>query len=171
MKYLFFILFLFTLSCAKHKSVLICGDHKCINKTEAKQYFEENLTIEVQIITKDKKSSFDLVDLNINNEKPEIKVYKNKTNKIVKKLSKKEIKAKKIKLKKNIEKRKPETEITKTKKSTKKITIKKELTSYNTKNNSIDICKKLKKCDIDSITDYLIKVRNEKKYPNISLKE
>ena len=33
-------------SCAKTKSSFICGDHKCINKAEAKQYFEENLTLE-----------------------------------------------------------------------------------------------------------------------------
>ena len=42
----------------KPKSVLICGDHKCINKAEAKQYFEENLTIEVQIVSKNKKEKF-----------------------------------------------------------------------------------------------------------------
>ena len=27
-------------SCSKNKTVLICGDHICVNKTEAKQYFE-----------------------------------------------------------------------------------------------------------------------------------
>ena len=37
--------------------------------------------------------------------------------------------------------------------------------------NSIDICLKLEKCDIESITDYLIKISNEKDYPNISLRE
>ena len=51
MRYLIFLLFFFILSCAKQKSILICGDHECINKAEAKQYFEENLTIEVQIIS------------------------------------------------------------------------------------------------------------------------
>ena len=40
----FLILFLLLLtSCVKPKSVLICGDHECINRAEAKQYFEENL--------------------------------------------------------------------------------------------------------------------------------
>ena len=47
--------FIFILSCNKPKTVLICGDHKCINNTEAKQYFEENLTLEVKIIDKKKK--------------------------------------------------------------------------------------------------------------------
>ena len=28
---------LFLLSCSKQKTVLICGDHVCVNKTEAKQ--------------------------------------------------------------------------------------------------------------------------------------
>ena len=36
---------------------------------------------------------------------------------------------------------------------------------------SFDICTKLEKCDIDSITDYLIKVSKEKDFPNISLRE
>ena len=70
----FSILFLY--SCGKPKSVLICGDHKCVNKSEAKQYFEENLTIEVQVISKDKKSSFDLVELNTNEGDKKIKIFK-----------------------------------------------------------------------------------------------
>ena len=48
--YLFFIIFLS--NCSKPKTVLICGDHVCINKAEANQYFEENLTIEIKIINK-----------------------------------------------------------------------------------------------------------------------
>jgi len=41
---LFILLFVLVLSsCGKPKSVLICGDHECINKSEAKQYFKENL--------------------------------------------------------------------------------------------------------------------------------
>ena len=101
MRYLIFLLFFFILSCAKQKSILICGDHECINKAEAKKYFEENLTIEVQIISNKNKSTFDLVDLNIEGEKPDIKVFKKKNKKIVKKLSKNEIKIKKAELKKN----------------------------------------------------------------------
>ncbi len=53
--YLLFLIFLIS-ACAKEKSVFICGDHQCINKAEAKQYFEENLTIEIQIVTKEKKN-------------------------------------------------------------------------------------------------------------------
>ena len=92
MKYFALFILVFTFSCVKQKSILICGDHECVNKKEAKQYFEENLTIEIQIISKNEKTSFDLVDLNLGKEEPKLKVYENKRNKVVKKLSKKEIK-------------------------------------------------------------------------------
>ena len=170
MRYLLFIIILFTVSCAKQKSVLICGDHKCINKAEAKQYFEENLTIEVQIISKEKKTSYDLVDLNTGEENNDIKVYKNKDNKIVKKLSKEEIKEKKAELKKKEKSKLKGKSLKKDTFATKKRTND-EIISYSPSNNSIDICLKVKKCDIDSITDYLIKVSNDKDYPNISLRE
>ena len=100
MKYFLLFIILFNFSCTKQKSVLICGDHKCINKAEAKQFFEDNLTIEVQIISKEKKSSYDLVDLNISGEEQNIKVFKNESKKVVRKLSKEEIKAKKDEIKK-----------------------------------------------------------------------
>ena len=162
-----FILF----SCSKHQSVLICGDHKCINKAEAKQYFEENLTLEVQIINKNVKTNYSLVDLNIEGDEPKIKVFKNKNKKVVKKLSKEEVREKKAEIKKKRKISKQKTEITK-----KKVVLNTKnkvntLSSYNSNDNSLDICIKLEKCDIDSIANYLIKVSNEKDYPNISLKE
>ena len=184
MKYFLLFIILFNFSCTKQKSVLICGDHKCINKAEAKQFFEENLTIEVQITSKDKKSSYDLVDLNIGDEEPYIKIFKSESKKIVRKLSKEEIKAKK----KEIKKKKLETSVkpkkvklykkkssSNDKKVVKNRDIKKKnanqiISSFN-KNKSIDICLKLEKCDIDSITDYLIKASNEKDFPNIALKD
>ena len=53
MKYIFLIFLIFLLtSCSKPKTVLICGDHVCLNKAEAELYFEENLTLEVKIIDK-----------------------------------------------------------------------------------------------------------------------
>ena len=45
------------------------------------------------------------------------------------------------------------------------------VTTYNSSEKSIDICLKIKKCDIDSISNYLIKLSNEKDFPNIALKE
>ena len=171
MKYFLLLIILLNYSCSKQKSILICGDHKCVNKLEAKQYFEENLTIEVQIISNDNKSSFNLVDLNVNNEKQNIKIFKNEKKKIVKRLSKNEIKVKKAEVKKKNKKLQ-----TKKKKIGKKSIVKKKNTTNmisTSKNNenSIDICLKLKKCDIDSIASYLIKASKEKDFPNISSRE
>ena len=46
-----FILSIFILqSCSKPKTVLICGDHVCVNNKEAEQYFKENLSLEVKVI-------------------------------------------------------------------------------------------------------------------------
>ena len=158
-------------SCSKHQSILICGDHKCVNKAEAKQYFEENLTLEVQIITKNEKTNYSLVDLNIKGDEPKIKVFKNKNKKIVKKLSKEEVREKKAELKKNEKIFKQKKELAKKEEVLKKKNKINTLSSYNSNDNSQDICIKLEKCDIDSIANYLIKVNNEKDYPNISLRE
>ena len=49
-KYLIFLLVIILFGCSKPKTVLICGDHVCINKSEAEQYFEDNLTLEVKVI-------------------------------------------------------------------------------------------------------------------------
>ena len=184
MKYFLLFIILFNFSCTKQKSVLICGDHKCINKAEAKQYFEDNLTIEVQIISKEKKSSYDLVDLNISGEEPNIKVFKNESKKVVRKLSKEEIKAKKNEIKKkklesSIKPKRVQLYKKKSSPNEKKVIKNRDIKKKNTnqlssslkKNKSIDICLKLEKCDIDSITDYLIKASNEKDFPNIALKD
>ena len=58
------ILFFFQ-GCSKPKTVLICGDHICVNKSEAQQYFEENLTLEVKIVNTTKKKNIDLIELNL----------------------------------------------------------------------------------------------------------
>ena len=55
MKILFFFYFFFLTNCSKPKTVLICGDHVCVNKAEAEQYFEENLSLEVKILNKKRK--------------------------------------------------------------------------------------------------------------------
>jgi len=196
-KYFLLFIALFSFSCAKQKSILICGDHKCVNKDEANQYFKENLTIEIQIVTKNEKSSFDLVDINTGDQTPNIKIFKKKDKKILKKLSKDEIKAKKAELK--IKKKKSEPIMRVVKKNDNVLNQKKKLengkksysklknvkqnndiinkksletiSSQNINNSSIDICLTLEKCDIDSIANYLIKISNKKDFPNISLRE
>ncbi len=199
MKYLYlFLILLFLNNCTKPKTTFICGDHKCVNKDEANQYFEENLTLEVRILDKSKKDvSFDLVKLNTSNEsKKKIKVSrKNIDNKKVKKLSENERKdiikevnkKKKIsKLNKNVDKNKQisksndKKKIVKLKKKNNDISNKNEIDQIVSLNKStstlennkgiIDICSLLTKCEIDDISAYLIKKGNEKGFPDISIK-
>ena len=78
---LFFLISIFLTNCSKPNNFLICGDHICVNKKEAEQYFEENLTIEVKIIKKKEKKRIDLVQLNLNENqsgKREINIFKKK---------------------------------------------------------------------------------------------
>ena len=96
MKFILFItILLLIVNCSKPKTVLICGDHICINKTEAEQYFEENLSIEVKIIGTNKKKDIDLVELNLSESQygnRKIKISpKDKTENDLKILSSKEI--------------------------------------------------------------------------------
>ena len=90
--FVFIILLLY--SCNKPKTVLICGDHVCINQAEAEQYFEENLSIEVKIINNNIKDEVDLVELNLQENlkgEREVNIFsKRSNNKNLKKLSNKE---------------------------------------------------------------------------------
>ena len=96
---------IFLQGCSKPKTVLICGDHICVNKTEAQQYFEENLTLEVKIVNAAKKN-IDLIELNlregISGNKEIAILSKKTTKKKLKVLSNEEInRIKKILKKKN----------------------------------------------------------------------
>ena len=71
---------------------MICGDHVCVNNLEAKQYFEENLSIEVKILNQNKNIEEDLVQLNLNSNfetKRKISIKKKKIQKKVLKLCQK----------------------------------------------------------------------------------
>ena len=113
MKYLSLIfLFLLLFNCSKPKTVLICGDHICINKAEAEQYFEENLTLEVKVVNKKINNDIDLIELNLE-ENPTGKkkitlLSKKNTSKDLKILTNEE----KSKIKKNINKKREEKKIT-----------------------------------------------------------
>ena len=166
---LLLVLFTFMLySCSTSKSVLICGDHECINKEEAKLFFEENLTIEVKVITKNKEKNFSLVKMNLEKESENIKILKSKNKKIVRKLSKDEIKLKKneIKEKKNRTKKDSANKNEKKIEPVSSIKIKKSMDNKNLSN----ICSILEKCNIDTISEYLIKQSLSKDYPNIASK-
>ena len=52
-------------ACAKHKTVMICGDHVCVNNEEAEKYFEENLSLQVKILNKKTEEEQDLIELNL----------------------------------------------------------------------------------------------------------
>tara|TARA_B100000003_G_C10816800_1_gene325145 strand:- start:92 stop:547 length:456 start_codon:yes stop_codon:yes gene_type:complete len=151
-----------------------------VNKNEAEQYFEENLSLEVKIIDNNNKvESFDLVELNLkdNQKDREISVVKKeKTNKKIKALTEKEIK----KIKKNIKKKRTKERIVKKKQNTKeeklKVTKNKKIPKksrdiVNKNNNTFDVCTILEKCSIDEISKYLIKLGKKKNFPDITLRE
>tara|TARA_B100000886_G_scaffold236109_1_gene165308 strand:- start:3969 stop:4562 length:594 start_codon:yes stop_codon:yes gene_type:complete len=194
MKNIYFLfIFMFLLNCSKSKTVLICGDHVCVNKVEANQYFEENLSIEVKVIEKKTGNSFDLLELNLKEDqgKREINIFSKKNiDKNVKVLSKKEISiikeniknkkkgtqiAKKIYKKDKLNKKKPE----KITENLKKINVKNEGKKIQKdkiiKNNQneirkdvFDVCTILEKCNIEEISKYLIKHGKNKGFPDLT---
>ena len=187
MRKLIIILFIFTIyGCNKPKTVLICGDHVCVNKTEAEQYFEENLTLEVKVIEQKKTKNINLVELNLKSNsggKKEISVLQKKqTNKKVKKLSNIEKKRKKAELRKR---KKIKNRETKNKKIIKQVKLEKTRIKENkTKNklnrkkivnksnqNITDICTIIEKCSIEEISKYLVKQGKSKKFPDITIRE
>ena len=155
---------------------MICGDHVCINKLEAKQYFEENLSIEVKILNQNKNKEEDLVQLNLDNSfenKRKISIKKKEnTEKSIKTLSKNEIKDIKNKIAKK-------NKINKTKKN--KLSVKSEIKIDNTNKKSfkvnkniyevVDVCTIIEKCSIEEISKYLINQGKKKDYPDITIKE
>lgn len=190
MKFFFVLISILVLAhCSKPNTVLICGDHKCINKDEAEQYFEENLSIEVKIINQKRKEEASLVELNMreNNigEKKISITSKNKTKENIKVLSNEEI----IKIKKGIKKKKSKkkfvkktiknkngvkkvqkNKISKSKKIIKKNKNTKQ-TVVNKKNDIVDVCSILEKCSIDEISKFLLKQGKNKDFPDITTRQ
>ena len=185
-KILFFLIVLTMHGCNKPKTVLICGDHVCINKAEAEQYFEDNLTLEVKVVDKKAKKSIDLVELNLkSNQEGGKKISvssKDQTKKEIKVLSNDEIEKKKAELKKR---KKNKNKKIKDKNVTKKAKLKEPKEKQKPLNNIkktkkivnkprkqiTDICTILEKCSIDEISKYLVKQGKEKKFPDITIRE
>ena len=178
MKKIFLIVFLIVIGCSKPKTVFICGDHVCVNNAEAEQFFEENLSIEVKIIDKKKKKETDLVQLNLrdtNNQRSVSVEKKDFSKKKIKTLSNDEIK----KIKKGLKEKKNKI-ISKKVINNEKKTNNKILNDSNNQKNKIksikrqeaklDICKKIKNCNIKEISEYLIKEGKNKKFPDINYK-
>ena len=188
MKFVLFVSLVFFLTnCSKPKTVFICGDHVCVNKAEAEQYFEENLSIEVKIVNKKTDIKDDLVELNLKenslgNKKISISSKKT-TNNSIKTLSNKEV----VKIKEKIRNKKKEKKIDKktVKKEnkfvnkeiskSKKLKYKKEKIIKNNVNNRkkdvVDICTILEKCSIDEISKYLLDDGRNKKFPDITTRQ
>lgn len=189
---LIFLILLLLGNCSKPKTVLICGDHVCVNKAEAEQYFEENLSIEVKIINQKNNEQIDLVELNLKNNKNKVKQIaispKKDTSKNLKTLSNDEIK----KIKKNIKDKKQKKEIDN--KISRKIVKREEgnaisellekkdknqdknnsfvnKTIINKKINIVDVCTILEKCNIDEISKYLIKEGKKRDFPDMTRRQ
>ena len=180
-RFLIIYLIFFITSCNKPKSVLICGDHVCINNDEARQYFEENLSIEVKVVDKQKNKQIDLVELNLkesnNNKKEVLLIRKNKPNKTIKALSKIETdsirsKIKKKKELKKIAKKNSKDKVGKLKVTTETIPKKNNQKYINkTKENIIDVCTIIEQCNIEEISKYLIKQGKKRGFPDITIRE
>ena len=155
---------------------MICGDHVCINKLEAKQYFEENLSIEVKILNQNKNKEEDLVQLNLNSSfesKRKISIKKKEnTEKSIKTLSKNEIKDIKNKIAKKNKKNKTKKNKLSVKSENKLNNIGKKSVKVN-KNiyEVVDVCTIIEKCSIEEISKYLINQGKKRDYPDITLKE
>ena len=188
MKLIFVISAFFLLaSCSKPKTVLICGDHVCINKAEAEQFFEENFTIEVKILDKKMKKNVDLVELNLRDDLKGSKsisiTSKKNNNRRLKTLSNSEI----TKIKEKIKNKTKEKKHISKKNMNNKDVIKnlkingkknnsknKELIIENVNKNKIDvadICTILEKCNIDEISKYLLKKGKNKDFPDITKRQ
>lgn len=169
---LLFIILLLVSSCSKPKTVLICGDHVCINNKEANLYFEENLSLEVKIIDNKNKNVIDLVELNLKdaNQRKVTIDKKKKTNKEVKILSDNEIKE----IKKQITRKKENKQNEKNnyRKDSNKLKVSLEKNKINKdKVFENDICKILDKCNIEEISKYLIKKGKKNNFPDITVRE
>ena len=133
--------------------------------------FEENLSIEVKLLSNKKKAEIDLVELNM--EKSETKKIsineKKSTSKKLRILSTNEVKQIKSRIKENkktnkiIPKKKIKNKVVK--KKSEKIKAEKE------KRIVDDVCAVIKKCDIEEISKYLIKEGKKKSFPDITIRQ
>ena len=180
---------LFIQNCSKPKSVLICGDHVCVNKNEAEQYFKENLSIEVRVLNKKKEDKINLIELNLKNNSENDKeitiVQQEKTNKEIKTLTNKEIiKIKnEIKVKKKAAKNKIRIKNEDIKNGKEVLSIKKNNLVMEKSKESIkknvnkkdkivfDICSVVERCSMDEISKYILNQGKNKGFPDITMRE
>ena len=167
MKFFLLFLFVFLYSCSSpiggEKRVYICGDHTCVNSKEVKEYFNNNISIEIYTITsdKDEQKNFDLVELNLLKEKLQSKekIQISEKKKKIKKQIKERKKLAKLKMKK-VEESNKIKEIVKKKETAKK----KKPTQF----TIVRICKNSQECDIDKISKIIMDIGRKKDYPDIT---
>jgi len=157
----FFFLLLFLFSCIgfnneKTKKIYICGDHECKNKKEVRDYFDNNISVEVYTVTSSKKKSqdIDLVQLNISDkEKKKYVALSTKEEKIKKKIEKRKNIAK-INIKE--EKKAKKAQKKRKKKKTSPVTL-------------VRLCKNLQECDIDEVAKIILEMGKKKEFPNLTV--
>lgn len=134
-----------------------------------RDYFKNNISIEVYTITteKDKKESLDLVELNL--LKDDLTNKNDINESLSKPKSKKDIE-KLIKERKKMAKLKVKTENNSIKDvNTKKIKEKKILKPKKTKPVTfVRLCKNIEECDIDKISKIIMDMGKEKPFPDIT---
>ena len=161
MKYLLYIFLFFLISCStpfsKVERVYICGDHECKNDKEIKEYFANNISIEVFTVetSKNQDERFDLAELNMLEDK-------------LKSDDKIKISEKKQKIKKDINERKRIAKLKIKKIEEPQKIIKTVKTKPPSKITFIRICKNLKECDIDKISKIIMDIGKNKDFPNIT---
>ena len=196
MKLIYLFLFIIILSCSSVKKEYVCGDHLCKDKKEFNEYFSKNLIIEIKSQEKKKKNKdINLVKLNTdsikeekndntNSKNEELLMKKNKEEQLKieknKLLEERKIQEKEEKDKRDLSKiikLKEKNEISNNREQINKIpNEKKPIKKSNDNNISINsvktenlkgVCDEIADCDIDKITELLIKKGQNKPFPNI----
>ena len=171
MKRIYTIVFLFFLGCTTNK-VYICGDHRCKDNNEIEEYFKNNISIEVYVVQKQKKSleNQDLVMLNLNqlkNDKEKKKELLFLKNRQIKKNTEKDNSKLNLKVIKEDQKQNK----TKQKKVIKKNNSEKTFSYKNKKSTKIvHLCKNSTECDIDLISKKITELGKNKEFPDINFK-
>ena len=188
MKLIYLFFFVLILSCSTVKKEYVCGDHLCVDKKEFNDYFSKNFIVEIKSQTNKKNKDINLVNLNTKISGEEKINNKNlkKNQKIKLKEEKEKEKLKKIRVLEErkiaaIKKRNKEPKEKKTfdffKSNKKNKTIspkiektskKKSLINSSGSKNVQSVCVDVKDCDINKITELLIKQGKEKPFPNIT---
>ena len=197
MKFFILLYFLIITGCGvTSNKVYMCGNRECIDKKEANEYFNNNLSLEIKIIDKKNKKQLNLVELNKNDKNININerglpediivgpIIKSIEDKFFKKNNIKKTNNELKILKEKIKNERKEAKIIE--KRNKKISDdKKKLTKINENIadednvkqikksillNQSSICENMLDCDIDKISEMLLKKGNDKEFPNIATK-